>query len=212
MPGMKRRLFNISAAVSLLLSLATVALWVRSAYAGDVVGMSGTDGNPDVGVDWIYLVRSNLGAMVFSSDRVSSAHDYPGYQSNRRWWFVSGKPDRGLTRKATTPQENVSASDGQVRSFAVNMVVLGFTHTDYSDRHGERWYPGDSTYVLVPHWVVALVFLLPPGWWLLKNRKQRLRQRRLELGHCPTCGYDLRATPDRCPECGTVPQKAAIAT
>ena len=41
--------------------------------------------------------------------------------------------------------------------------------------------------------------------WLVARRKGRI------AGHCPTCGYDLRASPDRCPECGQVPAGSGAA-
>ena len=42
--------------------------------------------------------------------------------------------------------------------------------------------------------LLGVIFLL-----VRRHRKLRLRSR---MGVCHSCGYDLRATPGRCPECG----------
>jgi hypothetical protein len=52
----------------------------------------------------------------------------------------------------------------------------------------------------VPYWALLAIGLLPLA--LMSARAAR-RWRRRRAGRCPTCGYDLRATPGICPECGT---------
>jgi hypothetical protein len=60
--------------------------------------------------------------------------------------------------------------------------------------------------LLVPYWFVLSATVILPMCWLLASslRGSRLQSRR-KRGLCLACGYDLRATPGRCPECGAVP-------
>ena len=53
--------------------------------------------------------------------------------------------------------------------------------------------------VRIPYWLLAVATGVLPAWWL--RRRARARRVRL-LGPCPSCGYVLRASPQRCPECG----------
>src|SRR5688572_27071539 len=61
-----------------------------------------------------------------------------------------------------------------------------------------------STVILVPYWLAGCAFAVAPLAWAIRGpgRRARWRKRR---GLCPACGYDLRATPERCPECGKIP-------
>ena len=70
---------------------------------------------------------------------------------------------------------------------------------------------GNATAVNVPHWMLfalTSVVLLPQllrrlaTLWIARSR---LRKRL-----CTECGYDLRATPDRCPECGAAARRKAV--
>jgi hypothetical protein len=109
-------------------------------------------------------------------------------------WGVSNAPGfyhiRGETRWIRGP---------------IGSAHLGWS---YGRESGQTWYSGDPgetwindiTEFRIPLWFVAAMLATPP----MIHFARLLLRRKWEQGTCRACGYDLRASIERCPECGSM--------
>jgi hypothetical protein len=168
---MRRRLFNLAAAISLVLCATTGAMWGRSYAAQDQItirlGPSPTS---------IHVFHAH--GSVASTVTRSVIYDVPAWRAK------------------------VTSSDEPVKLYEYWHSRSPIVHAGGFSVVGPQSV-GEGGGVLVPHWFLLLATAALPA---LAARRVwgRRRARRAGEQPCPTCGYDLRASPDYCPECGAI--------
>jgi hypothetical protein len=174
---MRRRSENIIAGISAALFVAMILLWVRSWWIADEVAILGRYRE--------ISIVSVRGVCLFRGSNT-------GHAARHLRWLHDSVQNGGWTLNG-------------VRAFP------GFTHWNETwisgQVHAMRWMPDvqppqktEAYNFVFPQWLPAILFLVLP---IFAIKRERQRRARMMQGHCRVCGYDLRATPERCPECGT---------
>jgi hypothetical protein len=188
-----RHLFTVCSAVSLLLCVASVALWVRS-YANTRfvrwVQVRHVDGTGAVVRDRALLVMSG----VFCFEDIEAT--IPPDASAMAQRFLVTMESLAQTHPASYGGVSPASSPPNLTRHRV--LELGIA------RHGvlASQY-GTSRMTVLRGWLPPAVFSALPCAWAVGRLKRRAARRRMAGGLCGHCGYDLRASPGRCPECGT---------
>jgi hypothetical protein len=195
----KRRLFNLLAGLSLLLCVASAAVWVESNWFIQHIIYAAV--MPQTGAvplsNW-HMDHISCGWGAITIERTITTHDEP----------------------VSAPKSGLHFRQDQIRSNWVKPTV-GTGTTVMNQLGFARWggigvrtingmtvngYASTSTTTVLPMWFLLLISVTLPLTWLYVGMRRR---NRLCAGACQFCGYDLRATPDRCPECWAIPQKLA---
>jgi len=174
----RRFAFNLLAGASLVVMLALAIVW-----ASQVLPLGFR-----VRFDW---------TLIDSHDRVIELEP-----SSNMLMLVDS---RIYPRSLSTAQANAILANQRKSPFHITWIGLKWT-----DEPSFEWHPtgvtlyGTARVYLVPFGLLVFVFaILPAGRWLPSLVRWTRRHFTVPAGHCRKCGYDLRASPDVCPECGT---------